>query len=245
MTVSSYFSYASNLDKEASIASIYEAKTKGAPHRYLAYRDLPGLFSDYVVGKNALDFGCGTGISTEFLKKCNFTVTGVDKSSAMLSEAQKSHPDVPFKLTVSELIPSPSKAYDLVFSSFVLFELGTKNEIIKYLKEAKRVLKDSGTFISVTGSENMYSEKKWMLFDTNYPQNKHLKSGDMAKILLKGADIEFTDYYWLESDYKECFKKAGFNLMEILYPLGKYSEPFPWNQERKSSPFVIFVAKPI
>ena len=35
---------------------------------YLAYRDIPGIISKHVKGKNALDFGCGTGRSTRFLK---------------------------------------------------------------------------------------------------------------------------------------------------------------------------------
>ena len=39
---------------------------------YLAYRDLPKIISLAVKGKNAMDFGCGTGRSTRFLQKLGF-----------------------------------------------------------------------------------------------------------------------------------------------------------------------------
>ena len=45
---------------------------------YLAYRDLPRIISDNISGRRALDFGCGTGRSTRFLKQLGFTAIGVD-----------------------------------------------------------------------------------------------------------------------------------------------------------------------
>lgn len=36
---------------------------------YLAYRDLPDIIAEHVRGSRALDFGCGTGRSTRFLRK--------------------------------------------------------------------------------------------------------------------------------------------------------------------------------
>lgn len=45
---------------------------------YLAYRDLPGIFARHANGRKALDFGCGTGRSTRFLRRCGFDVTGLE-----------------------------------------------------------------------------------------------------------------------------------------------------------------------
>jgi SAM-dependent methyltransferase len=43
---------------------------------YLAYRDLPAILTEHVTGMRALDFGCGTGRSTRFLRKLGLHVTG-------------------------------------------------------------------------------------------------------------------------------------------------------------------------
>jgi len=75
-------------------------------------------------------------------------------------------------------------------------------------------MKEEAIFIAVTGSQDMYS-KDWLIYNTDYPENKNLKSGDLAKVYLRDADIEFTDYYWTESDYRHIFAQAEFNLLEI------------------------------
>ena len=52
---------------------------------YLAFRDLPALIRPYNHGRRALDFGCGTGRSTRFLRNLGLEVIGVDIAQAMLT----------------------------------------------------------------------------------------------------------------------------------------------------------------
>ena len=65
-----------NCYEDASRADAY-ATLEFANTYYLAYRDLPAIISEHVTGTKALDFGCGTGRSTRFLRKLGFNVTGV------------------------------------------------------------------------------------------------------------------------------------------------------------------------
>ena len=59
---------------------------------YLAYRDLPAIILEHTVGTNAVDFGCGTGRSTRFLKKHNFDAIGVDIAEDMIIKAREIDP---------------------------------------------------------------------------------------------------------------------------------------------------------
>jgi len=233
--------YHSQNDKSNEQAAGY-SKTYQSLSRYLAYRDIPSFIAQYAHGKESLDYGAGTGFSTQFLQEQGLHVTGVDISKEMLAQAIVNCPDTSFHLVQNESIPVASETYDLIFSSFVLFELASEKEILKYLEEAKRVMKNDGVFLALTASQDAYS-KDWLIYNTNYPENKNLKSGDLAKAYDHGANIEFMDYYWTEADYRRLFKQAGFQLIEVHYPVGKESEPYPWKDEKTSSPFVVLVAK--
>ena len=59
---------------------------------YLAFRDLPALIRRYNHGSRALDFGCGAGRSTRFLRNLGLDVVGADISQAMLDQARALDP---------------------------------------------------------------------------------------------------------------------------------------------------------
>lgn len=60
---------------------------------YLAYRDLPAILRRQIHGNAALDFGCGAGRSTRFLRELGFDVIGIDISEPMLTLARQRDPD--------------------------------------------------------------------------------------------------------------------------------------------------------
>ena len=59
---------------------------------YLALRDILQLLRKLVAGNRALDFGCGAGRSTRFLRSLGFDAIGIDASEAMLREAAARDP---------------------------------------------------------------------------------------------------------------------------------------------------------
>lgn len=230
--------YHSIQDKTKKLADTY-AKTDQLSHRYLAYRDLSSFIKKYVKGNYALDYGAGTGISTAFLNNLGLNVIGVDINSFMLKKARASYPHIQF-LEIAKLIPQAQ--FDLIFSSFVLFDMKSKKEIIEYLEKGTFFLKKSGIFIAITGSEELYSvHRNWIAFDSVFDENRDLHSGDIAKLRLRDPVIEFCDYFWTESDYFDCFQKAQLKILKVHKPLGSENDPYLWKDEKFFSPFTAYI----
>lgn len=234
--------YHSGTIQGSSTAEEY-SKTVESPHRFLAYRDFDTWIANLKQPiKKVLDFGCGTGVSSKFLQTKNLDVTGIDISPQMIIQAKSSYPDITFH-TVSDLQDSDD-IYDLVFSSFVLFELSSKEKIISYLKQVNEQLPVGGYFIAITGSEFLHQkERKWKCFNVDFPENAQPSSGDLVKLGLKNPPIEFDDYYWKESDYLDCLKEAGFTLINSYYPLGLDSDKIIWKDEISIPPFLVLVVQ--
>ncbi len=216
-------------------------KTHQSPHRYLAYRDIPEFIRKFVKGNQALDYGAGTGFSTSFLYDLGLDIMGIDISLSMLEKARTNFPYIHFH-NVNDLIPKAN--FDLVFSSFVLLELSSKCEIVRYLSSCGSFLKKDGILICITGSEQLFSPfREWMTFNSHFKENRNLRSGDIAKIELQYPKMEFHDYYWKTTDYLDCFQKAELEVLSTYHPLGSLKDPYEWKDERSYSPFTIFLAK--
>lgn len=83
-------------DDERRADAYVELELAGA--YYLAYRDLPAILREHVVGTRALDFGCGTRRSTRFLRKRGFDAVGVDIAEHMLARARQHDPEGCYRL---------------------------------------------------------------------------------------------------------------------------------------------------
>lgn len=230
--------YHSVKNKTKQLADTY-AETDQLSHRYLSYRDIPSLLAQYLKGNRALDYGTGTGISADFLKKLRLDVTGADIDPVMLEKAREDFPDINF-VNINKLIPK--NQFDLIFSCFVLFDMKSKEEIIKYLENASSFMRKSGIIVVITGSEELYSfSSKWIAFDSHFEENQTLKSGDIARLRLKYPSIEFYDYFWKETDYFDCFQNAKLKILKIHKPKGSESDPYLWEDEKEISPYTIYI----
>lgn len=232
--------YHSIQDKTKELAEAY-AETDQLSHRYLAYRDIPTLIKHYVKGKNALDYGTGTGISASFLHKLGLNVIGVDINSFMLEKARENFPAIHF-FEIEKLIPR--NQFDLIFSSFVLFDMKSKKEIVDYFDKAVSFMKKGGTIIAITGSEELYSVfRQWIAYDSDFEENRYLHSGDIARLRLRYPAMEFCDYFWKETDYFDCFQKAKLKILKVHRPVGSNNDPYLWEDEKFYSPFTVYILK--
>jgi ubiquinone/menaquinone biosynthesis C-methylase UbiE len=213
---------------------------------YLAYRDLPRIISEHVRGKEALDFGCGTGRSTRFLRKIGFSVIGIDISEDMLGKAKELDPKGDYRLIEeSDFSQFRNRSFDLVLSAFTFDNIPTMEKKVSNFAELDRLLKADGRIISMVSSPEIYKHE-WASFSTkDFPENRRAKSGDKVRIIQ--TDIEdkrpVVDVVWTDDSYREVYRKAGLNLIEMHKPLAKKSEPYKWINETKIAPWVIYVLK--
>ncbi len=207
---------------------------------YLAYRDIPKLLQKFVKGKMALDYGCGAGRSTRFLKNLGFDTVGVDISLKMLNEAKKLDPKGEYDHIKSGVIPFQDETFDFVLSSFTFDSIYSKEEMIKISKEMRRVLKRGGIILNITSTPQVYSHN-WASFIGDFPENKKAKSGDKVKVVIRDSKMIVYDYLWEDSDYQDIFRQAGLQLLKIHKPLAKNTEPYKWHAETKVAPWFVYV----
>jgi len=95
-----------------------------------------------LLGRGALDAGCGTGRYLRVLAARGAVVTGVDLSAPMLSRARASSPRL-IRASICAL-PIPSRSMDLVVSGLALGDLADLDHAIR---ELARVLRPGGRLI--------------------------------------------------------------------------------------------------
>ncbi|XKL64190.1 hypothetical protein PGB90_004276 [Kerria lacca] len=230
-----------NRSDSALYAEIY-SRLKITGTQFLAFRDIPQLVSKYVSGNITLDYGCGTGKSTSYLKSIGLQVDGVDINEKMINYVKTVDPKGMYRVIKNGKILTENEHYDFVFSSWVLMEIGNKQELVNTLREITRVLKTGGTFITIVRNKDAYNTD-WLSENTEFEQNKNLKSGCVVKILFKEINLSLYDYFWSDEDYREAISQAGLSIKQIHYPVGKDEDGYPWITEKIKSPCTIYVAQ--
>jgi len=235
----------SNSYSDARRAEAY-AKLEFPGTYYLAYRDLPEIISKHVNGNRALDFGCGTGRSTRFLKTLGFDVMGVDISERMIAKAGEFDPRGDYRLIDNDGFSRLGKgAFDLALSAFTFDNIPTMEAKVKLFGHLRALLKEGGAIVNLVSAPEIYVNE-WASFSTkDFPENKKAASGDTVKIIITAVDDHrpVEDILWPDRDYQEVYKRAGLESSLIHKPLARESEPFKWVNETKIAPWVIYVLK--
>jgi SAM-dependent methyltransferase len=235
----------SNVYEDAKRAKAY-AKLEFPGTYYLAYRDLPEILFEHVKGREAIDFGCGTGRSTRFLRKIGFRVVGVDISSDMLRKARELDPEGDYRLIRDgDFSQFKGCTFDLVLSVFTFDNIPTMEKKVTNFRGLGSLLKSEGRIVSVVSSPEIYTHE-WASFSTkDFPENKYAKSGDRVRIIQ--TDIEdkrpVVDVVWTDESYRKVYEKTGLELIKTYKPLAKKNEPYKWVNETKIAPWTIYVLK--
>lgn len=210
--------------------------------QFLAFRDIPLLISTYLKGSQTLDYGCGAGKSTMFLKSLGLLVEGVDINCDMIKIAQQKDKHGIYLPINSGELKYHNNTFDLVFASWVLMEVSTKDEMRKIVSEIYRVLKIEGIFITIVCTEEAY-KNDWLTIDTNFLENNYVESGSKVTVSFKHIGLTIYDYFWTTEDYTNIMMNTGFKLLEVYKPLGKKEDKYNWKDEYNKAPFAIYVCK--
>jgi SAM-dependent methyltransferase len=235
----------SNVYEDAKRAEAY-AKLEFPGTYYLAYRDLPGIIFEHVKGRKAMDFGCGAGRSSRFLRKLGFDVVGVDISEGMVGKAKELDSNGDYRVVADgDLSQFENLSFDLVLSVFTFDNIPTSEKKVRNFKEIGHLLRGEGRVVSLVSSPEIYVNE-WASFSTrDFPENQRAKSGDEVRIVM--TDVEdrrpVVDVVWSPESYRETYELAGLEIVEVYKPLAKETEPYRWVNETRIAPWTIYVLK--
>ena len=213
---------------------------------YLAYRDLPEIIARHVTVNQAVDFGCGTGRSTRFLKRLGFNVTGIDISQDMLDIAKKFDISGNYQLVTNGNYEHLGVGqFDLVQCIFTFDNIPGWENRTNILKGLGKLLNRTGKILCLDSTPELYTNE-WASFTTKeFPENLNAKTGDIVRDIMLDIDDRrpVEDIFWTVADYHKLFNLAGLAIEATFKPLGHENEPFEWISEKAIAPWMIFVLK--
>jgi SAM-dependent methyltransferase len=215
---------------------------------YLAFRDLPGILAEHVRGLAALDFGCGAGRSTRFLRGLGFDPIGIDVSPAMLDLARAADPGGHYVLVDDgDYRPLEPERFDLVFSAFAFDNIPGAEHRAEILRGLRRLLQPDGPIVLVDCTPEIYVNETASFTARDFPENCQAKSGDEVRVVMKDVEDRrpVTDIVWFHEDYLAMFAAADLELVAHHLPLGRDDDPYDWITETTIPPWAIYILKPV
>jgi SAM-dependent methyltransferase len=235
----------SNVYEDAKRADAY-SKLEGPGTYCLAFRDLPVIIAEHINGKEALDFGCGSGRSTRFLQKLGFQTIGVDIAAEMIARAREiDHEGDYRRIAEGDFSQFVQDSFDLILSAFPFDNIPTMEKKVMNLWGLRGLLREEGRLINLVSSPEIY-KYEWASFSTkDFPDNRHAKSGDTVRIIQCDIDDDrpVEDIMWTDESYQETYQRSQLEVASTYRPLGKEDEPYNWVNETKIAPWVIHVVK--
>jgi len=235
----------SNVYEDNERADSY-AKLEFPNTYYLAYRDIPELLRKYKNSGRVLDFGCGTGRSSRFIRKLGFDVVGVDISKDMVQKARKLDPSGDYRcIKNGDFEEFEVGSFDIVLSIFTFDNIPGIENRLNLLNGLSDLLNEGGILVLLDSTPEIYYHE-WASFSTkDFSENRNAKSGGRVKIIMTDVNDSrpVDDIMWFEEDYLNLFTRVGLKVLEIHKPLGRKDESIAWVNETVIPPWVIYVLK--
>jgi SAM-dependent methyltransferase len=213
---------------------------------HLAFDGLPEILKKSVTGKTALDFGCGTGRSSRYLKGLGFGVTGIDISDEMVAIARKRDLSGDYRVIEDGDFSSLEKShFDLILSAFTFDNIPTRENKVRLFTGLGRLLAPEGRIVSIVSTPEIYTNE-WVTFSTReFPENRDAGCGDTVKIITRDySDARpVEDVVWPDEDYQSVYLDSGLEQVSSVAPLASGDEGIDWVSETKIAPWRIYVLR--
>jgi SAM-dependent methyltransferase len=166
-----------------------------------------------ICGKRVLDYGCGGGRSTLFLKGLGADASGADIREDIINLARGLSPGTEYRTIRDGKIPYPDNTFDIAFSSFVHVEMESLGEMEQAAREVHRVLKPGGIYVILTVNPEAWGHE-YEYFSSRFPPGFRHESGQKIRVTIRheSRTIEFLDHYWKEGDYRATLEGGGFRV---------------------------------
>ena len=236
---------------------------------YLAYRDIPKILETHLYPRvssysdriRVLDFGCGTGLSTQILAsqinllpELTLDVVGVDLNEANVEIAREKMPSAHFECIAKNESIEKHGVFDLIICNFVLVEMRS-DEMLDVLSSLKNSLSEKGILISTNPTSKAYKqENAWYTFNNRFPENnldtnlgvsKYCEDQPIKIEVFSAKDkahsFTFFDYFHSGTAYRNAYTSAGLKLLGSYKPLGTIEDGMPWKSEVEKAPYKIHI----
>jgi len=174
-------------------------------------------------GEKILDWGCGNGRFFEIFEKLGVDYFGIDISEKLIEIAKNKYPQTKFQVTSAFNLPFPDNFFDKIFSLAVFHHIPSEEFRLKFLKEAKRILKPKGLLILTVWNLNpfqMFLIGKWERA-LNFFKFSILKILGLSKLDFEDFYIPWRNicqryvHYFTKNELKRLIEKSEFKIKEI------------------------------
>ncbi|MCX6764581.1 MAG: methyltransferase domain-containing protein [Candidatus Nealsonbacteria bacterium] len=173
-------------------------------------------------GDKVLDLGCGNGRLFGLLREKNINYAGVDSSEELIKIAKEKYPEEASRFSIAEALnlSFPDNSFDKIYCIAVLHHIPSDNFRLKFLEEAKRVLKNKGLLILTVW--NLWSKKETFWFLLKYTilrffGKSKLDQKDILYLWKGSQEKKRAERYFHCFDKKELeglAKKSGFHVRD-------------------------------
>ena len=206
--------YAEKLLKQTTENYNLIAKDFSRTRRFI-WDDIKPLANFTVPGERVLDIGCGNGRLLQVFRDIDVDYTGVDSSEKLIEEAKMHYPNARFHVYDALRLPLQTNYFDKAYAIAILHHIPSHEMRLRFLREAKRVLRQDGLLILTVWDlwtwKGVGRMLKTFLFKT--AGCTHLDFKDVT--IPWGKTCDRYIHAFTKGELKKLVKEAGFKVKEV------------------------------